>query len=88
MNEKKFVVVRVVEDFRVAVGSPDRFHYLYVSDIYRNNGFSSHIEDAMGFEEFQADTIEKALETIETIHYSKNRECRIEVHYEVKEIQK
>ena len=85
MNEKKFLVVRVVEDFRGAVGTPSRFHYLYVSDIYGNNGFSSHIEDAIGFEEFEADTIKKALETIENVHCSKNREYKIEVHYEVEE---
>lgn len=82
MNEKKFVVVR-------SATSPTHSNFrVYVSDIYRNNGFSSHIEDAMKFEEFQADTIKKALETVESIHSDKFKEEGIKISYSVEEIQK
>ena len=87
MNEKKFLVVRVVEDFRGAVGSPFRFHHLYVSDIYGNNGFSSRIGDAMKFEAAQASTIMKALETVEQIHSDIFYNEGIKVFYSIEEAQ-
>lgn len=82
MNEKKFVVVRTSSSPTLTD------HRLYVSDIIGNNGFSAHIEDAMKFEEFQADTIKKALETVESIHSDKLKKEEIKISYSVEEIQK
>ena len=60
-------------------------YVLYVSDIIGNNGFSAHREDAMKFQEYQADTIKKALETIEKIHASAHAIVKNKVFYSIQE---
>jgi hypothetical protein len=81
MNEKKFVAVRTSSSHTISN------YKLYVSDIIGNNGFSSHIENAMKFEVAQAKTIKKALESVEQIHSDMFYNEGIKVSYSIKEVQ-
>jgi hypothetical protein len=80
MNKSKFVVARIANNDVLSN------YKVYVSDIIGNNGFSAHIEDAMKFSEFQADTIKQALETIENIHSQMFDEIGAKISYAVEEV--